>query len=122
MIARAGAGPRPIPQASLNARNLADAIRFCQTAEANEAAQKISMKMQTESGLNDAVESFYRHLPTQRMRCQIMPKHAAVWTYTKSKRQIKLSKPAVQTLIDHSKIEVKHLRWSVLFSAQDKKE
>jgi hypothetical protein len=113
MIARAGAGPRPIPQASLNARNLADAIRFCLTAEANEAAQKISMKMQTESGLNAAVESFYRHLPAQRMRCQIMPKQAAVWTYTKSKRQIKLSKPAVQTLIDHSKIEVKHLRWSV---------
>ncbi|KAJ6034155.1 hypothetical protein N7499_003256 [Penicillium canescens] len=110
MIARAGAGPRPIPQASLNTRNLTDAIRFCLTAEANEAAQRISMKMRTESGLNAAVESFYRHLPAQRMRCQIMPKQAAVWTYIKSKRQIQLSKTAVQTLIDHSKIEIKHLR------------
>jgi hypothetical protein len=113
MIARAGAGPGPIPQASLNASNLADAIRFCLTTDANEAAQKISLKMRTESGLKTAVDSFHKHLPAQKMRCQIMPDQAAVWTYTKSKKQIQLSKAAVQTLIDHSKIEVKHLRWSV---------
>ncbi|KAJ5775078.1 uncharacterized protein N7511_000089 [Penicillium nucicola] len=110
MIAKARAGPPAIPQTSLNARNLADAIRFCLTTEANEAAQNISLKMQTESGLNAAVESFHRHLPVQSMRCQIMPKQAAVWTYNKSKKQIQLSKAAVQTLINHSKIDIKHLR------------
>ena len=111
MVAQAGAGPNPIPHALLDPQNLADAIQFCLTPEAAAAAHEISIKMQTESGVAAAVNSFHRNLPLERMRCSVMPDQAAVWTYTNGKRPMNLSKAAVNILIENNKIEAKHIRW-----------
>ena len=52
MVAKAGAGPEPLPHASLEPELLASAIQFCLTPEASAAAQEIAVKMQVESGVS----------------------------------------------------------------------
>jgi sterol 3beta-glucosyltransferase len=102
MIAAAGAGPMPIAFKSLNPQNLADAIRFCLTPSAIQAAAKISQMIATETGLQSAVASFHRNLPHSALFCDVLPDQPAVWTYkgTKgSKKVVKLSKMAAETLI-----------------------
>ncbi|KAJ5278347.1 hypothetical protein N7524_004500 [Penicillium chrysogenum] len=111
MVARAGAGPKPIPFASLNFQTLTAAIQFCLTPEATEAARKLAIKMQTESGVTAAVESFHRNLPVDKMRCSLMPNQVAVWRYKKGKNSVTLSNAAVQILIEHQKIEEKRLQF-----------
>ncbi|RAL15750.1 putative sterol glucosyltransferase [Aspergillus homomorphus CBS 101889] len=110
MVARAGAGARPIPYSRLNSQDLADAISFCLTPQAAAAAQQISAKMRTESGVTAAVQSFHRHLPLERMRCRVMPNQAAAWTIIKSKQKIHLCKPVAQILIEKSLINAKDIR------------
>jgi hypothetical protein len=111
MVAKAGAGPEPIPHAGLNPENLASAIRYCLTPEAAAAAQEIAVKMKTESGVLAAVNSFHRNLPLDRMRCSIMPDQPAVWTYKKGKQSLNLSKAAVNILIEHQRIESTNIKW-----------
>lgn len=114
MVAKAGAGPKPIPHASLNLEDLAAAIQFCLTPQAAAAAQEISFKMQAESGVTAAVDSFHRHLPLNRMRCSVMPDQAAVWTYKRGKQRLALSKTAVNILIEHDRIDPNHIKWYAL--------
>ncbi|KAJ5923344.1 hypothetical protein N7454_008589 [Penicillium verhagenii] len=109
MVANAGAGPRPIPHESLTVHNLAKAIKFCLTPEAATAAQGLAAKMQAERGVDEAVKSFHRNLPLDRMRCMIIPDQVAVWKYQKGKRSLNLSKLAVQTLIEYSRIDTESL-------------
>jgi sterol 3beta-glucosyltransferase len=102
MIAAAGAGPMPIAFKTLNARNLADAIRFCLTPSAIQAASKISSMIAAETGVQSAVASFHRHLPHAALPCDILPDQPAVWTYKTpkgGKKVMKLSKVAAETLI-----------------------
>lgn len=113
MVAKAGAGPKPIPHASLTPENLSAAIQFCLTPGARAAAHEISSKMQTESGVAAAVDSFHRNLPLDRMRCSVMPDQTAVWSYGKGRRSLTLSKTAANILIEHSKIDAGSIRWCV---------
>ncbi|KAF5858188.1 hypothetical protein ETB97_004690 [Aspergillus alliaceus] len=110
MIAASGAGAEPIPQKSLTAENLAEAIRYCLTPQARAAAEDIAIRMQSESGVKMAVESFHRNLPLDRMRCQILPDQPASWVYKKSAKPIYLSKLAGQILLDHMRIEPRSLQ------------
>ncbi|KAJ5884929.1 Sterol 3-beta-glucosyltransferase [Penicillium taxi] len=114
MIAKAGAGPYPIPYTSLNPENLASAIQFCLRPEAEVAAHEISIKMKTESGVEAAVNSFYRNLPLDRMRCSVMPGHPAVWAYTKGKISLPLSKTAVSILLQHERINAQNIKCYVV--------
>ena len=110
MIARAGAGPKPIRYASLDFQRLTAAIQFCLTPQATAAARNVALKMQSESGVAAAVESFHRHLPLDKMRCTLIPRQVAVWKYKKGKKSLELSKAAVQILIEHQKIDEKNLQ------------
>jgi hypothetical protein len=115
MVAAAGAGPAPIPQKQLNATNLAEAIRFCLTSEASDAAQRMAAQMRSENGVARAVASFHANLPLDRMRCDVQPHLAAAWCL-KSKtesghRQIKLSKEAAEILLAESRVKkLTHLK------------
>ena len=115
MVAASGAGPQPIPHRSLDAKQLADAIRYCLRPESLSAAENIARMMQTESGVKTAVESFHRNLPLDKMRCHMLPEEPAVWVYKKSlTKPLQLSKTAAQILIDQLRIDPKSLKWSVL--------
>ncbi|PNH41013.1 hypothetical protein VD0004_g6051 [Verticillium dahliae] len=110
MVAKAGAGPLPIHHKSLTARNLAEAIRFCLSNEAAAAAASIATQMQAEVGVQAAARSFHLQLPLEKIRCDLIPTEPAVWSYTKTKRPLKLSKLAAEMMLSDSSINVKHLK------------
>ncbi|RDW64603.1 hypothetical protein BP6252_10254 [Coleophoma cylindrospora] len=111
MVATAGAGPSPIAHKILNEENLVQAIEYCLTPQASRAAQQIAEKMRTENGVRTAVDSFHRHLPMEKLTCDILPDQPAVWTYKKSKKHMKLSKAAAQILMQQSKLDRKDLKY-----------
>ncbi|KAK5046700.1 hypothetical protein LTR84_007461 [Exophiala bonariae] len=111
MVATAKAGADPIPYKSLNSENLSQAIRYCLTTEAQEAAAGVAEKMKTESGVKTAIESFHRNLPMEKMGCDLIPSLPATWIYTKSKNPIKLSGAAAEILLQSHTIKSNELSW-----------
>ncbi|KAF5664929.1 UDP-glucose,sterol transferase [Fusarium circinatum] len=110
MVANAGAGPAPIPHTELTVDKLAAAIRYCPSPQAAAAATTIADKMASEVGVRAAVQSFHKGLPLERIRCDVIPSEPAIWSYSKSKNPIKLSKVAAEVLISASSIDRKHLK------------
>jgi hypothetical protein len=110
MVARAGAGPKGIPHKDLNVKNITDALRYCMSPEASEAALAISEKMKGDSGVKAAVRSFHKHLPTQGMQCQLAEDKVAMWTYHRQGKQIILSEFAADILVRRSMIDKKKLK------------
>ncbi|KAM0568338.1 hypothetical protein ACHAP9_005430 [Verticillium nonalfalfae] len=110
MVAKAGAGPLPIHHKSLTATNLAEAIRFCLSSQAAAAAESIATQMQAEVGVQAAARSFHQQLPLEKIRCDLIPTEPAVWSYTKTKRPLKLSKLAAEMMLSDSSMNVKHLK------------
>lgn len=108
MIASAGAGPDPIPQKEFTVASLTDALRYCLSPKAVEAAAEISRKMDSEAGVETAVASFHRHLPVEKMVCDIYPHLPASWQHS-SLKNVKLSSLAVEALLSSKVIEKKRL-------------
>jgi hypothetical protein len=110
MVAKAGAGPWPIPFKKLNAEKLAEGIEYCLTPEARQAAQSIAERMSSEEGVQAAAQSWLRQLPKQQhLRCDLLPSQPAAWMYKKGKEPIKLSKIAAEELVARKVIDAKHL-------------
>lgn len=110
MIAAAGAGPLPIPYRSVTSQNLAEAITFCLHEDTAMAAQAIAIKMEDESGVQAATQSFHRNLPLDRFRCRLLPDQPANWVYKNSlAKPLYLSKIAAKILVDDSRLDWKHL-------------
>ncbi|KAF2100516.1 UDP-Glycosyltransferase/glycogen phosphorylase, partial [Rhizodiscina lignyota] len=86
MVARAGAGPKPIPYKVLTADNLAEAIRFCLKPESQVKAKEMAEQIRQEKGNEAGAESFHQMLPggVEGMRCAILPDRAAVWRVKRS--------------------------------------
>ena len=99
MIAGAGVGPGPIPPSRLTVEALAEAIQFCLQGHVREAAQAIAERMQHETGVQAAVESFHRNLDINAMRCDVLPDQAAVWSCKSGKKRVKISKLAAEAII-----------------------
>ncbi|PQE27773.1 sterol glucosyltransferase protein [Rutstroemia sp. NJR-2017a BVV2] len=110
MIAAAHAGPPPIHHKLLNQENLTQAIQYCLTEEALNAAADISRKMRAENGVASAVTSFRQNLPIEAMSCDLIPEEPAVWLYSRSKMNLKLSDKAAVILSEQKKIDAKHLK------------
>jgi sterol 3beta-glucosyltransferase len=102
-----GAGPRPIPHRTLNSQNLAAAIEYCLTPQAQQAAQGIAAQMHRESGVATAVDSFHRQLVPTHVTCDILPRHTAQWVYNsrKSAAHVKLSDAALKILIQQKRLK-----------------
>ncbi|KAI9727798.1 MAG: hypothetical protein M1834_007945 [Cirrosporium novae-zelandiae] len=110
MVATTGAGPRPITFRSLNSHKLSEAIRFCLSKEASLAATDVARRMSVENGAETAVASFHRNMSLAAMSCDLLPQLPAVWSYTRSRKSIKLSGLAAEILIKERKINPKHLK------------
>lgn len=110
IVASAGVGPDPIPQKSLTAEKLADAIQFCLTPFAATAAKDLARKMNRESGARAAVDSFHAHLPRGEMQCDILPDQPAVWRLKRGKTTVRLSKLAAYALVREGRLQRKHLK------------
>ncbi|KAF9885030.1 hypothetical protein FE257_000761 [Aspergillus nanangensis] len=102
IVARAGAGPAPIPHKHLNPQNLSEAIEQALKPSTLERAQTIARNMQEESGVRHGVYSFYRHLNLQSLRCSIFPDRPAAWHLKHT--DINLSAFAAMVLVKSGKI------------------
>ncbi|TID06936.1 Sterol 3-beta-glucosyltransferase UGT80B1 [Colletotrichum higginsianum] len=114
VVAKAGAGPAPIPQKELDAMRLAEAIRFCLSPVANQAVQAVAEKMRQEHGVDAAVRSFHRNIPASAMCCHLFPDQPAAWTYEKTsktgRKSLKLSNQAAACLLGSERVKVTDLR------------
>ncbi|KAJ5375691.1 hypothetical protein N7517_007697 [Penicillium concentricum] len=111
MVASRGVGPIPIPHQSLNAENLAEAIRFCLHTDTLAAASNLAREMSEEAGVSAAVASFHRNLPVDKMQCQFLDSEPAAWQLKQNaKTPVNLSKMAAGILLENSRIDIKDLK------------
>ena len=98
MVARAGAGPDPIPHKQLTSDKLADAINFClqPRTRALESAKQLASKIAAEQGSAMGAQFLHQHLEVDRLRCTLAPSRAATWRIKRT--QVQLSPFAACTL------------------------
>ncbi|KAI1198521.1 hypothetical protein F5X97DRAFT_299379 [Nemania serpens] len=114
MVARAGAGPDPIPYKSLTAEGLAEAIRIALKVETQEKAKELGERIREERGADNGAQSFHRHLNADTLRCAVAPSRVAVWRVRRSKTH--LSALAAATLVNGGYIQYSDLK---LFRAKE---
>ncbi|RYN88773.1 hypothetical protein AA0120_g7017 [Alternaria tenuissima] len=114
MIARAGAGPDPIPYKQLTSDNLADAINFCLKAESLSRAEELASKIAAERGSDMGAQSFHQYLEVDRLRCTLAPSRVASWRLKRT--QLKLSAFAACTLANANLLDFHDLK---LFRSQE---
>ncbi|KAK8113120.1 Sterol 3-beta-glucosyltransferase [Apiospora sp. TS-2023a] len=108
MVARAGAGPDPIHNKSLNAENLAEAIRFAMKPETQERAKELGAKIREEQGTDVGGQSFHQHLDVDKLRCSVAPSRVAVWRVRRT--NIRLSSLAAASLVQHGYLQYSDLK------------
>lgn len=114
MIARAGAGPEPIPHKQLTAAKLADAITFCLRTQTSERAQELASKIAEEKGCDMGADAFHEHLQPERLRCALSPSRASVWRIKRT--EVGLSAFAACTLVNADLLDYQDLK---LFRAEE---
>lgn len=108
MIAKAGAGPKPIPYKQMTAESLAASIRFALTDNVCKAVKEMASRIATEDGAASTVRDFEVSLRVDEMRCHVCPDRLAIWQETNS--GIHLSGLAAAVLCEKELIHPKQLR------------
>lgn len=96
MVAKAGAGPEPIPYKQLTSDKLAAAISDALHPEALQRAQGLGLSISKESGADRGAEDFQDKLDVDSLRCSAAPDRAAVWRVKRT--NIRLSSFAATVL------------------------
>jgi UDP:flavonoid glycosyltransferase YjiC (YdhE family) len=107
MIARAGAGPEPIPYKNLTAKSLAEQIRIALSPDTVAKAKILSAEMNSERGADSGADYFHNSLPVN-MRCSVFPGHVAVWRLKKTNAL--LSAKAMAVLRSKGLIDMKDFK------------
>ena len=79
MIAKAGAGPVPVPFKQMTAESLANSITFALQDSVQVAVQKMAASIAEEDGAGDTMRDFEQRLNIDAMRCQLCPERLAIW-------------------------------------------
>ncbi len=108
MIARAGAGPAPIPYVKLTAENLAAAITEAIQPERKLRAEELGAKIREEKGADVGGKDFHDFLDTQNMRCSLAPSRVAVWRVRRT--QTRLSTLASAVLVKEGLLKYTDLK------------
>lgn len=109
MIARAGAGPNPVPFKKMTAEILAESIVFSLRPEVQAAAKGVAKQIAEEDGARSAAQDIQERIDSEGLRCDICPERLAVWKHTKTGAH--LSSLASFYLVNKGFIKVKHLRF-----------
>ncbi|PVH81553.1 glycosyltransferase family 1 protein, partial [Cadophora sp. DSE1049] len=96
MVARAGAGPVPIPYKQLTADKLAAALTEALKPETLERAKELGSKIKEEKGDETGAKSFHDMLDVDHLRCSLAPSRVAVWRVKRT--QTRLSALAAHVL------------------------
>lgn len=108
MVARAGAGPDPIPYKALTAEKLAEAIQTALKPETQARARELGAKIREEKGADVGGQSFHQHLDVDKLRCSVAPSRIAVWRVRRSK--VQLSALAAASLVDNGFLQYADLK------------
>ncbi len=108
MVAKAGAGPLPIPSKHLTANNLAAAILEALEPTALERAQQLGRIVNLEKGTQVGAQSFHENLNVDSLRCTVAPRRAAAWRVKRT--NIRLSPFAATTLGNEGLLDFKDLK------------
>jgi sterol 3beta-glucosyltransferase len=108
MIAKAGAGPKPVPFKQMTSESLAASITFALKEEVGNAVKKMAGQIAEEDGARATVQDIEHALDMDEMRCQICPERLALWKDKKT--GIHLSGMAASTLAEKKLIHPKQLR------------
>ncbi|KAI7973718.1 hypothetical protein EIK77_004324 [Talaromyces pinophilus] len=108
MVAKAGAGPQPIPYKELTAEKLADAIKFALEPATSEKAASLAAMIEAEHGADDGAISFQNHLNVDKMRCSLDPDRTAVFRIKRT--QIRLSALAFAVLNTEGKLGLEDVK------------
>ena len=112
MIARAGAGPPPVPYKELTADRLANAILHALKPETLERAGELGQRIREEKGCEAGAASFHAQLDINRLRCMMAPGRPAVWRIKTKKpttSEIRLSAFAATVLGNEGLLDVNQL-------------
>ncbi|KAH7311031.1 UDP-glucose,sterol transferase [Rhexocercosporidium sp. MPI-PUGE-AT-0058] len=113
MVARAGAGPSPIPFKDLTAETLTAGILEALRPETLERAKELGNRIREEKGSEAGAASFHAQMDVDSLRCTMVPSRVAVWQVnTKGSKtsDIKLSAFAATVLGDEGMIDVNQLK------------
>lgn len=108
MVARAGAGPMPVPYKDLTADKLAESIQEALKPESLERAGELSRKISSETGDQKGAQSFHQMLHVDNIRCSVAPKKPAVWRVKRT--QVRLSAMAATVLAQEGEINFGELK------------
>ncbi|KAL0939913.1 udp- transferase [Colletotrichum truncatum] len=117
MIARAGAGPAPVPFKEMTAETLAASITFALKPEVQVAVQQMAERIAAEDGARDTASDIQERLAVDGMRCDICPERLANWRHKKTGAH--LSSFAVTCLVDKGLVKphdfklLRHKHWYV---------
>jgi hypothetical protein len=106
-IARAGAGPRPIPFRELKADKLATAIESALSPTIRRLAQELGRKIEGEQGAETSALNFHQTVNVDILRCSLDPSRKAVWKIRRS--NVKVSAFSATVLIDAGLLRFKDL-------------
>ncbi len=106
-IARAGAGPRPIPFRELNADKLTTAIESALSPKIRRNARELGWRIESEYGADRSASNFHQHLEVEMLRCSLDPSRNAVWKVRRS--NIRVSAFCATVLIDAGLLRFKDL-------------
>lgn len=113
MVARAGAGPLPVPFKELTAAKLAESILEALKPETLERAKELGEKIREERGCPSGAESFHANLDSEYLRCMMVDDKVAVWrlkTNGPKQGDVRLSAFAATVLGDAQLIDINKLR------------
>ncbi|OKL63887.1 hypothetical protein UA08_00989 [Talaromyces atroroseus] len=108
MVAKAGAGPKPIPYKQLTAEKLATAISQALEPTTSEKAALLAGIIEAERGTDVGACSFQSHLNVDKMRCSLDPNRTAVFRIKRT--QIRLSALAFSILNAERKLDLEDVK------------
>ncbi|OLN96044.1 Sterol 3-beta-glucosyltransferase UGT80B1-like protein 4 [Colletotrichum chlorophyti] len=117
MIARAGAGPVPVPFKEMTADTLAASINFALRPEVQAAVERMAERIAEEDGAGDTAKDIQERLAIDTMRCDLCPERLANWRHRKTGAH--LSNFAVACLVDKGRMKphdfklLRHKHWYV---------
>jgi UDP:flavonoid glycosyltransferase YjiC (YdhE family) len=107
VVARAGAGPSPIPFRELKSFKLVTAIEGALSPTTRRLAQELGRRIEGEQGAEMSALSFQQHLNVDTLRCSLDPSRNAVWKIRRS--NIRVSAFCATVLIDAGLLRFKDL-------------
>jgi len=108
MVAKAGAGPLPIPSKQLTSDNLAAAILEALKPTTLSRAQGLGSSIASETGTETGARSFHDKLNVDSLRCTLAPSRTAVWRIKRT--DVRLSAFTAATLGNEGLLDFNELK------------